>query len=217
MSRVKGASGSPSSTEGAAAGAANLYDDEQVDLTDQDSQSTVESKRKGGRPEGDDWDTFTKKPNPFPGKSKRNWIGVCKFCQHLLHFKESKACEAILKKEEDLQRIEELANAEAVAEAAAHDIEKDACDTRAAPSMELCSTEEMMSVFGEFYEGDKKDMHVHMARSHINSTCIEASVDVTAEEFDLEFAGSVAEVSMPDLDYGNDDGGWDVANLLQVA
>ncbi|DBB04111.1 TPA: hypothetical protein ACH3X1_013161 [Trebouxia sp. C0004] len=117
--------------------------------------------------------------------------------------------EAILKKEEDLQRIEELANAEAVAEAAAHDIEKDACDTRAAPSMELCSTEEMMSVFGEFYEGDKKDM----ARSHINSTCIEASVDVTAEEFDLEFAGSVAEVSMPDLDYGNDDRGWDVADL----
>ncbi|DBA87855.1 TPA: hypothetical protein ACH3X1_004851 [Trebouxia sp. C0004] len=56
-----------------------------------------------------------------------------------------------------------------------------------------------------------------MARSHITSTCIEASVDVTAEEFDLEFAGSVAEVSMPDLDYGNDDGGWDVADLLQVA
>ncbi|DBB01731.1 TPA: hypothetical protein ACH3X1_000355 [Trebouxia sp. C0004] len=56
-----------------------------------------------------------------------------------------------------------------------------------------------------------------MARSHINSTCIEASVDVTAEEFDLESAGSVAEVSMPDLEYGNDDGGWDVADLLQVA
>ncbi|DBB04326.1 TPA: hypothetical protein ACH3X1_012817 [Trebouxia sp. C0004] len=198
-----------SETKGAAAGTANLYDDEQVDLTDQDSQSTVGSKRKGGRPEGDAWDTFTKKPNPFPGKSKRSWIGVCKFCQHLLHFKVrqmilvmmslgcSHAClcrkakpvrdiEAILKKEEDLQRIEELAHAEAVAEAAAHDIEKDACDTRAAPSMELCSTEEMMSVFGEFYEGDKKDM----ARSHINSTCIEASVDVTAEEFDLEVAGS---------------------------
>ncbi|DBB06464.1 TPA: hypothetical protein ACH3X1_012020 [Trebouxia sp. C0004] len=70
------------SERGAAAGTANLYDDEQVDLTDQDSQSTVGSKGKGGRPEGDAWDTFTKKPNPFPDKSKRNWIGVCKFCQH---------------------------------------------------------------------------------------------------------------------------------------
>ncbi|DBA98859.1 TPA: hypothetical protein ACH3X1_014618 [Trebouxia sp. C0004] len=201
-----------SETEGAAAGTANLYDDEQVDLTDQDSQSTVGSKRKGGCPEGDAWDTFTRKPNPFPGKSKRNWIGVCKKAKPV------RDVEAILKEEEDLQQIEELANAEAVTEAATHDIEKDACDTScsgvtAAPSTELCSTEEMMSVFGEFYEGDKKDM----ARSHINSTCIEASVDVPAEEFDLEFAGSAAEVSMPDLDYGNDDGGWDVADLLQVA
>ncbi|DBA84647.1 TPA: hypothetical protein ACH3X1_006009 [Trebouxia sp. C0004] len=167
-----------SETESAATGTANLYDDEQVDLTDQDSQSAVGSKRKGGRPEGDAWDTFTKKPNPFPGKSKRNWIRVCKFCQHnvtsgkledLRKHASQKAkpvrdIEAVLKKEEDLQRIEELANAEAVAEAAAHDIEKDECDNRAAPSMELCSTEEMMSVFGEFYEGDKKDM----ARSHIN-------------------------------------------------
>ena len=92
--------------------------------------------------------------------------------------------EAILQKEEDLQRIEELANAEAVAAEAAEDVEKDACDVRAAPSIELCSTEEMMSVFGEFYDGDKQDM----ARSRVNSTSTETSVDVSATEFDLDFA-----------------------------
>ncbi|DBB01732.1 TPA: hypothetical protein ACH3X1_000356 [Trebouxia sp. C0004] len=57
-----------SETESAAVGTANLYDDEQ----DLNAKA------------GDAWDTFTKKPNPFPGKSKRNWIGVCKFCQHIV-------------------------------------------------------------------------------------------------------------------------------------
>ena len=120
--------------------------------------------------------------------------------------------EAILKKEEDLQRLEELANAEEVAKEVAQDIEKDPCDIRAASSMDLCSTKELMSVFTEFYDGDMQDM----AKSHVNRACTEASVDVSATEFDLGFAGNVAQVSMPDMDYGDDDGGWDVDALLQA-
>ena len=42
-------------------------------------------------------------------------------------------------------------------------------------------------------------------------------MDVSATEFDLDFAGNVVEINMPDMDYGNDDGGWDVEALLQVA
>jgi len=120
--------------------------------------------------------------------------------------------EAILQKEEDLQRIEELANAEAVATEAAEDVEKDACDVRAAPSMDLCSTAEMMQVFNEFYDGDKQDM----AKSQVNSTSIQASVDVKATEFDLDFSGKVDEVQMPDMDFGTNDGNWDVEDLLQM-
>ena len=70
-----------SETESAAAGTQDLRDSEQIDLTDQDSQSTLGCKRKGGRPEDDAWETFTKKRNPFPGKSNRNWIGVCNFVE----------------------------------------------------------------------------------------------------------------------------------------
>ena len=62
--------------------------------------------------------------------------------------------EALLQKEDDLQKAEELANADAVAAEATAEIEQDACDIRAAPSMDLCSTEEMMQVFNEYYEGD---------------------------------------------------------------
>ena len=53
--------------------------DDQIDLTDQDSQS-VGKKRKAGRPVTDAWATFRKVANPNPGKSKRNWIGICQFC-----------------------------------------------------------------------------------------------------------------------------------------
>ena len=52
---------------------------DEIDLTDQGSQS-VGSKRKAGRPVTNAWDTFKKVPNPDPGKSKRNWMGVCQFC-----------------------------------------------------------------------------------------------------------------------------------------
>ena len=89
--------------------------------------------------------------------------------------------EALLHKEEDLQKAEELANADAVAAEAAAEVEQDACDIRAAPSMDLCSTEEMMQVFNEYYVGDVKDM----ARSNINNTSIQASVEIKAAEIRL--------------------------------
>ena len=62
------------------------------------------------------------------------------------------------------------------AEAAA-DVEQNACDIRTALSMDLCSTEEMLSVFEGYYESDVKDM----ARSRINNACIETGVDVQAK------------------------------------
>ena len=96
------------------------------------------------------------------------------------------------------------------AEAAA-DVEQDACDIRAAPSMDLCSTEEMMSVFEEFYESDIKDM----ARSRINNTCIETGVDVQAKEFDLDFSGQTDQVQVPNMDFGTTEpGAWSVDELL---
>ncbi len=54
-----------SEIESVAAEAQNDSDDQEIDLTDQGSQSTVASKRKGGRPDGDAWDTFKKVPNPL--------------------------------------------------------------------------------------------------------------------------------------------------------
>ena len=49
-----------SETETAAAGTQDLRDSEQIDLTDQDSQSTVGCKRQGGRLEGDAWEFLPK-------------------------------------------------------------------------------------------------------------------------------------------------------------
>ena len=107
--------------------------------------------------------------------------------------------DALLQKEEDLQKAQELANAEAVGAEAAADIEKDAYNVRSAPSMDLCTTEEMMSVFQEYYAGDIKDM----VRSNINNTCIEADVDVTANEFALDVSGKGDQVQTPALDFGS--------------
>ena len=45
--------------------------DDQVDLTDEASQSIVGSKRKPGRKDGDVWEIFKKVPNPNPGKTKK--------------------------------------------------------------------------------------------------------------------------------------------------
>ena len=79
------------------------------------------------------------------------------------------------------------------------------------PSMDLCSTEEMMSVFEEYYVSDVKDM----ARSSINSTCIETCVDVRAKEFDLDFNGQADQVQVLDMDFGTTEpGAWSVDELL---
>lgn len=59
----------------------NLSASEGTDLTDQGSQSTAGAKRKGGRLHSDAWETFKKVPNPNPGSTRRNYIGVCKFCE----------------------------------------------------------------------------------------------------------------------------------------
>ena len=121
--------------------------------------------------------------------------------------------EALLQQEEDLQKTEELANADAEAAEVAADLKKDACDIRAAPSLDLCSTEEMMQVFTEYYEGDVNDM----AKSSINNTSIQASVDVKAAEFDLDYIGNTDKVELPDLDFGNSDASaWDVEDLLMT-
>ncbi|DBA77128.1 TPA: hypothetical protein ACH3X1_009704 [Trebouxia sp. C0004] len=76
-----------------------------------------------------------------------------------------------------LQRLLTLAfiMCDAMAAKAAAEVEQDACDIRAAPSMDLCSTEEMIQVFNEYYEGDVQDM----SRSSINNTNIQASADVS--------------------------------------
>ena len=51
----------------------------ELDLADQESQATVVLMQAGsGRK---DCGTFTIVANPAPGKSKRAWVGVCKFCQ----------------------------------------------------------------------------------------------------------------------------------------
>ena len=49
------------------------------------------------------------------------------------------------------------------AEAAA-DVEQDACDIRAAPSMDFCSTEEMLSVFEEYYETMLISIYIYIYR-----------------------------------------------------
>ena len=55
---------------------------DELDLTNQDSQATVVSKRAdSGRKGYGAWDTSTTVANPDPGKSKRAWVGVCNFYQ----------------------------------------------------------------------------------------------------------------------------------------
>ena len=69
----------------------------------------------------------------------------------------------------------------------------------------------MMSVFEEYYENDVQDM----ARSRVNSTCIDTSVDVRAKEFDLYFSGQADQVQVPDMDFGTTElGEWSVDELL---
>ena len=70
--------------------------------------------------------------------------------------------QAILQREEHLQNMQELEIAEAVIQEAQRTDAIDDCDVRSAPSVELCSTTEMLEVFSEFYDGDKQDMHGQM-------------------------------------------------------
>ena len=122
--------------------------------------------------------------------------------------------EAILQKEEDLQKAEELANIDTVAAEAAANVEEDACDIRAAPGIDLCSTEEMMHVFDEYFKGDVQD--IGRSTMMINNGNIEANVDVKATEFHLDFSGKVDQVEMPDMDFGTSGvGGWSVDDLLK--
>ena len=108
----------------------------------------------------------------------------------------------------------ELASVEAVAAEAAADIQNDACDIRAAASMDLCSTEEMLQVFHKYYDGDVQGM----ARSSINSTRIQANVDIQAKEFDLDFTGKVDQVELPDMDFGTTDASTrSVDDVLQMS
>ena len=73
--------------------------------------------------------------------------------------------EAILQKE-DLLAIEELANADPVADESAEDVEEYAYHVKPAPTMDVCSSAEMMQVLNELYDGDKQDM----ARCQVNNT-----------------------------------------------
>ena len=88
--------------------------------------------------------------------------------------------QAILQREEDLRNMQELKIAEAVIQEA-HAI--DDCDVRSAPSVQLCSTTEMLEVFSEFYDGDKQDMRGQYASY---DTRIDCSVSFRAKEFDLD-------------------------------
>ena len=51
-----------------------------------------------------------------------------------------------------------MTNIDTVAAEAAANVEEDACDIRAAPSIDMCSTEEMMHVFDEYFQGDVQDI-----------------------------------------------------------
>ncbi|DBA89268.1 TPA: hypothetical protein ACH3X1_016407 [Trebouxia sp. C0004] len=120
--------------------------------------------------------------------------------------------QAVLQKEEDFQRLETLAIADAVAEEVKEKEAQDERETSSAVNLELCSTSEMMEVSSEYYEGDKHDM----AQSHmqINDASINASVEVKAKEFDLDYEGTSAEFNLPDIDFGNTTDSFRVEDLL---
>ncbi|DBA85727.1 TPA: hypothetical protein ACH3X1_005293 [Trebouxia sp. C0004] len=120
--------------------------------------------------------------------------------------------QAVLQKEEDFQRLETLAIADAVAEEVKENEAQDEWETSSTVNLGLCSTSEMMEVFSEYYEGDKHDM----AQSHmqISDTSTNASVDVNAKEFDLDYEGTSAEFNLPDIDFGNTTDSFRVEDLL---
>ncbi|DBA95997.1 TPA: hypothetical protein ACH3X1_001504 [Trebouxia sp. C0004] len=86
--------------------------------------------------------------------------------------KPAREIQAILQREEDLQNMQELEIAEAVIQEAQKTEAIDDCDVRSAPSLELCSTTEMLEVFSDFYDGDKQDMR----GQYVDNTRIDSSV-----------------------------------------
>ncbi|DBA75223.1 TPA: hypothetical protein ACH3X1_010517 [Trebouxia sp. C0004] len=86
--------------------------------------------------------------------------------------KPAREIQAILQREEDLQNMQELEIAEAVIQEAQKTEAIDDCDVKSAPSLELCSTTEMLEVFSEFYDGDKQDMR----GGYVDNTRIDSSV-----------------------------------------
>ncbi|DBB06417.1 TPA: hypothetical protein ACH3X1_011977 [Trebouxia sp. C0004] len=85
------------------------------------------------------------------------------------------------------------------------------CDVRSAPSVELCSTAEMLELFSEFYDGDKQDMR----GQHVDNTMIHSSVPFGAKEFDLDFTGSAEQVELPNMDFGVSTDAHELNELLR--
>ncbi|DBB11857.1 TPA: hypothetical protein ACH3X3_006004 [Trebouxia sp. C0006] len=101
--------------------------------------------------------------------------------------------------------------AEAVIQEAQRTDAIDDCDVRSAPSVELCSTTEMLEVFSEFYDGDNQDMH----GQNVDNTRIDSSVPFSAKEFDLDFTGSAEQVELPNMDFGVSTDAYDLNELLE--
>ncbi len=73
--------------------------------------------------------------------------------------------------------------AEAVIQEAQRTDAIDDCDVRSAPSVELCSTTEMLEVFSEFYDGDT-----------LNTSSISVALHSSTEGADLTSQSSIASV-----------------------
>ena len=89
----------------------------------------------------------------------------------------------------------------------------DDCDVGFAPSVELSpnTSTEMLEVFGEFYDGDKQDMH----GQNVDNIRIDSSVPFSAKEFDLDFTGSAEQVELPNMDFGVSTHAYDLNELLE--
>ncbi|DBA98158.1 TPA: hypothetical protein ACH3X1_014777 [Trebouxia sp. C0004] len=107
--------------------------------------------------------------------------------------------------------MQELEIAEAVIQEAQKTDAIDDCDLRSAPSLELCSTTEMLEVFSEFYDGNKQDMR----GQYVDNIRIDSSVPLGAKEFDLDFTGSAEQVELPNMDFGVGTDAYDLKELLR--
>ncbi|DBA75168.1 TPA: hypothetical protein ACH3X1_010481 [Trebouxia sp. C0004] len=119
--------------------------------------------------------------------------------------------QAILQREEDLQNMQELEIAEAVIQEAQKTDAIDDCDVRSAPSLELCSTTEMLEVFSEFFDDDKQDVR----GQYVDNTRIDSNVPFGAKESDLDITGSAEQVELPNMDFGASTDAYDLNELLR--